>query len=217
MISAAWSGAGAEGISPWLARGSDHSAPASGRPENLPPGPKDGRTPAPPGSSPPSDYASRTTQEGEDLNSDEQQEVQKLRQRDQEVRRHEQAHLAAAGGLAVSGAQFEMKKGPDGRMYAVGGEVQIDTSREKTPEKNLEKAQKIQRAALAPANPSAQDRRVAAEARRMEMEAQMELSRQRQGGGQEGETDGSVPDVQATNQAYQNQESSAGYLIDRTA
>ena len=37
--------------------------------------------------------------------TDEQAEIKKLRKRDQEVRTHEQAHIAAAGSLAKGGAQ----------------------------------------------------------------------------------------------------------------
>ncbi len=102
-------------------------------------------------------------------------EVQQLKSRDTEVRNHEAAHKAAAGGLAQGSASFEYQVGPDGRHYAVGGEVSIDTSRSGDPRKDLEKAQTIRQAALAPAAPSAQDRRVAAEAMAMEAEARQEL------------------------------------------
>ena len=84
--------------------------------------------------------------------------------------------MAAASGLVVRGARYEYEKGPDGQLYAVGGEVQIDTSKESDdPAANLRKAEKIQRAALAPQDPSTQDRKVAAEARAMAAEAQAEL------------------------------------------
>jgi hypothetical protein len=56
------------------------------------------------------------------------EDVSKLAARDREVRTHEAAHFAAAGGLAVSGPHFSYERGPDGTLYAVGGEVQIDTS-----------------------------------------------------------------------------------------
>lgn len=44
------------------------------------------------------------------------------------MRAHEQAHKTAAGGLAQGGATFEYQTGPDGKQYAVSGEVKIDTS-----------------------------------------------------------------------------------------
>ncbi|MEC5397223.1 putative metalloprotease CJM1_0395 family protein [Uliginosibacterium sp. H1] len=103
--------------------------------------------------------------------------LRELRQTDAAVRRHEQAHLAAAGGIALGAAGFSYERGPDGRLYAVGGEVSIDTSLEATPEATLAKAQQIRTAALAPADPSAQDLAVAAMASRMEMDARLEMAR----------------------------------------
>jgi len=54
--------------------------------------------------------------------------ISELKQRDAEVKAHEAAHLTAAGGIATGGASFEYQQGPDGVRYAVGGEVNIDTS-----------------------------------------------------------------------------------------
>lgn len=103
-------------------------------------------------------------------------ELRRLQAEDKSVRQHEQAHLSAAGGLAVSGARYSYEKGPDGISYAIGGEVSIDTSPGRTPEETLRKAQTIQAAALAPADPSAQDRSVAAEAAQMAQQAQQEIT-----------------------------------------
>lgn len=115
-----------------------------------------------------------------ELTEEEKRELQELKARDAEVRRHEQAHVMAGGRYITSRAQFEYVVGPDGKLYAVGGEVQIDTSEvPDDPEATIEKAQTVRRAALAPSDPSAQDQRIAAEATRMEFEARMELSRQR--------------------------------------
>ena len=117
-----------------------------------------------------------------------QQQLNELRIRDQEVRAHELAHMAAAGGLAKGGPTFEYQRGPDGRLYAVGGEVQIDTSGVPgDPEATLQKAEQIQRAALAPAQPSAQDRSVAVAAAAMAAAARAELANQRINGN-DGET-----------------------------
>ncbi len=109
------------------------------------------------------------------LTPEEQQEVQKLRRIDQKVRQHEAAHSAAGAGL-TGGASYEYVRGPDGRQYAVSGEVRIDVSPAQTPEQTIEKAKRIQAAALAPADPSAQDRAVAAQAAQMAAQAQAELS-----------------------------------------
>ncbi|NNJ91888.1 MAG: hypothetical protein HKP55_09450 [Gammaproteobacteria bacterium] len=105
--------------------------------------------------------------------------IAELKRRDREVRAHEQAHRAAAGPYA-SAPTFTYQKGPDGKNYAVGGEVQIDTSPiPGDPEATKRKADQIRAAANAPASPSAQDRAVAADAASMAIKAQMEIASQR--------------------------------------
>lgn len=104
----------------------------------------------------------------------EKQIIEELRRRDEAVRRHEQAHIAAGGSLVRGAANYSYQIGPDGKQYAVGGEVQIDISPEDTPEATIRKMQQVQRAALAPSDPSPQDRAVAAMASRLEMQAAME-------------------------------------------
>ena len=116
----------------------------------------------------------------EELTEEEQQKVQELKSRDREVRQHEQAHMAAAGGYARGGPSYEYTTGPDNRRYATGGEVSIDTSRvADDPEATIRKAQVIYRAAIAPAEPSSQDRSVASEAKQMEAEARREMAESR--------------------------------------
>ncbi|MDO9225215.1 MAG: putative metalloprotease CJM1_0395 family protein [Pseudomonadota bacterium] len=110
------------------------------------------------------------------LSSEQQQEVNRLKAIDRKVRAHEQAHMAAGSGV-TGGASFQFTRGPDGRQYAVGGEVTINVSSGQTPESTIERARIIQTAALAPADPSSQDRAVAAAAAMMESQARAELSR----------------------------------------
>ncbi len=114
-----------------------------------------------------------------ELSDREREKVRKLEDRDKDVRAHEQAHVAAAGPLYRGGPTYSYQRGPDGKRYAVGGSVQIDTSEGRTPEETIAKAQQIRRAALAPAEPSSTDRRIAAKASRMESEARRELSEER--------------------------------------
>jgi hypothetical protein len=109
----------------------------------------------------------------------EQRQIDQLKKIDQTVRAHEQAHLAAAAGLATSGATFTYRRGPDGKQYAVGGEVSIDASPGRTPQETISKAERIQAAALAPADPSGQDRAVASRAAQMGREAQQELTQEK--------------------------------------
>lgn len=111
-----------------------------------------------------------------ELSQAEKQLVNQLKQRDTRVRNHEMSHLAAAGALAMSGASYEYQKGPDGKKYAVGGEVHIDTAPVPgDPEATLQKMQQVKRAALAPADPSSQDRRVAAKATAAAAKARAEI------------------------------------------
>ncbi|MFZ3155803.1 putative metalloprotease CJM1_0395 family protein [Pseudomonas sp.] len=108
----------------------------------------------------------------------EQLEIAKLVSRDQEVRTHEQAH-AAVGGRYAGAPSYTYERGPDGKRYAVGGEVGIDTSPiPNDPEATLRKMEVVIRAALAPAEPSAQDRQVAAQAQAQMAEARVELAQQ---------------------------------------
>lgn len=102
-------------------------------------------------------------------------QIAELRRVDQRVRAHEFAHLSAGSGVVAGGARYQYTVGPDGRRYAVAGEVPIDGSPGRTPEETLIKAQTIRRAALAPVDPSTTDRRVAAQAAAMEAEARAEI------------------------------------------
>ncbi|MEM6391962.1 MAG: putative metalloprotease CJM1_0395 family protein [Planctomycetota bacterium] len=117
--------------------------------------------------------------DGQPLTEAEQQQVRELQARDREVKAHEQAHKNAAGQYATSGPTYTYQTGPDGKRYAVGGSVGIDVSPEDTPEETLRKMEVVRRAALAPAEPSAQDRRVAAQATRTANQARQELNAQR--------------------------------------
>lgn len=108
----------------------------------------------------------------------EKQEVKELKARDQEVKTHEQAH-AAVGGRYAGAASYSYELGPDGKQYAVGGEVQIDISPvPNDPQATIQKMQQVRAAALAPAEPSAADRRIAAEATQQQVQAQAEFIKQ---------------------------------------
>ncbi len=108
------------------------------------------------------------------LSESDQQQIKKLKQRDREVRAHEQAHMSAGAGIVQGGASYTYQRGPDGQMYAVGGEVKIDTSAESDPDQTIRKMQQVKRAALAPAEPSGTDRAVAAQAGKVEAQARQE-------------------------------------------
>ncbi len=128
-----------------------------------------------------SDSESRSQGQAVESNSKElsQQEIEqvaKLRSRDREVKAHEQAHASTGGSLAGA-PSLDYTTGPDGKRYATSGEVSIDTSPVAgDPQATIQKLQQVQRAALAPANPSSQDRKVASQASSLINQAQLEIS-----------------------------------------
>jgi hypothetical protein len=103
-----------------------------------------------------------------------QAEIAELAKRDREVRPHEARHLAAAGRMA-SGVQYTYETGPDGKLYAIGGQVQISITPGATPEERLARARQLHLAAEALADPSGQDVVVAAQASQMEVQAWQQI------------------------------------------
>ena len=102
--------------------------------------------------------------------------IKQLKSRDQEVKNHEMAHVAAGGTYIARGANYQYQKGPDGILYAIGGDVLIDTSSVPgNPEATIRKMDVIKSAALAPANPSSADRAIASQASLIQIKAKDEL------------------------------------------
>lgn len=96
--------------------------------------------------------------------------------RDHEVRAHENAHMAALGPYAASGIMLDEQSGVGGGSFAVAGAVKVDLAPVPgDPDATLRKAQAVIRAAFAPGEPSAADRRVAADAYRLAQQAKDEL------------------------------------------
>jgi len=113
------------------------------------------------------------------LSSDEQRVVKELQARDSEVKAHEAAHQASGGGM-TGAASYTYQQGPDGKMYAIGGEVSISMPSGGSPQENLRNARQLAAAALAAGSPSPQDHAVASSARMMEMKALQQLQKQAQ-------------------------------------
>ena len=143
-----------------------------------------------------------------ELSSQELKQIQQLKARDQLVRAHESAHVAAGAGIVHGGANYSFQRGPNGVQYAVGGEVNIDTSKvEGDPQATLQKAEKVRAAALAPIQPSSQDRSVAAKAVQMAIEARAEITQQQ---------NNDTASNQGTN-SVSSSEQSTGNFFDLTA
>ncbi len=114
----------------------------------------------------------------DDLTTSQKAQVAKLQSIDQKVKAHESAHINAGGSIVKGGANFTYEKGPDNKLYAVAGEVPIDASPEDKPEKTIAKMQQVRAAALAPADPSGTDYKVASTATLLEMKARVELAKE---------------------------------------
>ena len=149
--------------------------------------------------------------DGTALSTDEQRELDELKARDTEVRQHEQAHLSAAGDLAISGANFTFSTGPDSQKYAVGGEVNIDTSEADDPQSTITKMQRVRQAALAPAQPSSQDLQVAAEATATAASAQAELRQSVDGSSEEKENTGTADTASTASQSDAHKQAAGAY------
>jgi hypothetical protein len=120
------------------------------------------------------------------LTPEDKQVVSRLVARDSAVRAHEAAHQAAARGLGGA-ASFSYETGPDGRRYAVGGEVPVSIRPGRTPRETIANAQVVRSAALAPADPSSQDMAVAAQATQIEAEARQQITQSRVRGDDDGD------------------------------
>lgn len=170
------------------------------------------------------DSSKGKTSENKELSKEEQEEVRKLKLRDTEVQTHEQAHLAAAGPYARGGIHYDYQTGPDGGRYRVGGHVNIDTGEEKDPQATIQKAQVIYRAALAPAEPSSQDRAVAREAKNMENRARQRLQEEGREKAETSEQPGKISaqaqkayDTQMVSTRKMGESQSQGFSLDLAA
>ena len=153
----------------------------------------------------------RSVSDGKSPGSNESQgQVNRLKRREAEVRRHEQAHISAGGPYIQGGPRYTYQQGPDGRAYIAGGEVSIDVSpASDNPEATLEKMQVVRRAAMAPSDPSPQDRAVSAKADQMATRAKVELSEQRSSEDGDG-PQGITPSAQKSLAAGYGRESDLG-------
>ncbi|BCE02711.1 putative metalloprotease CJM1_0395 family protein [Marinicellulosiphila megalodicopiae] len=102
--------------------------------------------------------------------------ISQLKSRDMEVRNHEMAHKIV-GGKYAGAINLQYTKGPDGMNYASAGEVSISISPLNDPQMTIQKMRQIKQAALAPSEPSSQDRSVAAMATQIEIKAYTEMAK----------------------------------------
>lgn len=135
------------------------------------------QAPAPKTGAPAENKTPADKQSPTNANDPKTREIDNLKRIDREVRSHEQAHVVAGGGLVRGAASFGYSAGPDGKLYAVSGEVSIDSSPvPNDPQATIQKMGQVVRAALAPAQPSGQDRSVASAALKMEGQARQQVT-----------------------------------------
>ena len=113
-----------------------------------------------------------TDEKAQGLTPEDEDLINRLKQRDQEVRRHEMAHVGALGADAGI-VRYTYQIGPDGRAYAVGGSTEVDMGPEATDAATRAKAQRIRAAAMAASEPSSADVAVASQAAQMERNARV--------------------------------------------
>ena len=104
-----------------------------------------------------------------------QAQIVQLKAIEEKVKAHEAAHKSA-GGTMTGPVSYSYTRGPDGKNYITGGEVPISVSSGKTPQETISRMQQVIQAALAPADPSPQDRAVAAQAAALQQEARQQES-----------------------------------------
>ncbi|MGB5866535.1 MAG: putative metalloprotease CJM1_0395 family protein [Arcobacteraceae bacterium] len=85
--------------------------------------------------------------------------LEKFKNKDAQIRTHEQVH--ASIGHTTSPISYSYQQGPDGKMYAVGGNVRMDTSIPDDPKAAAFKLDVLQKAASGPADTSGADNMIA--------------------------------------------------------
>lgn len=104
--------------------------------------------------------------------------VQRMKAIENVVIAHEQAHKSAGGSLAGP-ASYSYSTGPDGKRYISGGEVSISTPATDDKERKVKLLDRVKQAALAPAQPSPQDIRVAAGATSEQLQLNAAIQREK--------------------------------------
>jgi hypothetical protein len=130
----------------------------------------------------PPDPSNTDHYDDEDLSAEDKRKLQDLKRKDKEVRRQEQIRRAVAGPVARGGPRYRYVEGPDGKKYAISGEIVLDTyfgDVLSNPEAALKKARRVRRAALS-GNPSARDRQIASKATQVEAKARRILAQKKE-------------------------------------
>ena len=87
--------------------------------------------------------------------------LEKFKNKDAEIRTHEQVH--ASIGHTTAPISYSYQQGPDGKMYAIGGSVRMDTSIPDDPKAAVFKLDMLQKAASGPTHMSNADGAIASQ------------------------------------------------------
>jgi hypothetical protein len=146
------------------------------------------------------------------LSEEEKERLEELRRRQNRIKRRHRTQAQVASKYTEGGPQYIYKRGPDGEMYAVKGEVEYDTTREDSPEQTIEKMKAIKKAVRATPEPTLEDKRVANEASQKLEEAKRKL-RQQQGGprGDRGGPESSVQSARKPGGTFEGNLKTSGF------
>lgn len=91
------------------------------------------------------DYIETSTIDGKYDKNDYERVLEKFKSMDSNIRMHEQQHAALSG--TSSPIEYSYQLGPDGKMYANGGSVRLDTSLPNNPDAASVKLDSIKKSA----------------------------------------------------------------------
>ncbi|MFY9071335.1 putative metalloprotease CJM1_0395 family protein [Aliarcobacter butzleri] len=91
--------------------------------------------------------------------NDYQRVLNKFKNKDSEVKTHEQTH--ASGATTTGAINYNYQVGPDGKLYAIGGSVRFDTSIPKDPQSAKIKMDQLQSASSSVSSLSGADASIA--------------------------------------------------------
>jgi hypothetical protein len=119
------------------------------------------------------DYIETSTLDGKYDKNDYERVLDKFKSMDSQVKAHEQLHASLAN--TTTPIQYNYQMGPDGKMYATGGSVRLDTSMPNDPEAAANKLDQIKKSASsAGSDMSSADATIAIQANLMK--ARLELN-----------------------------------------
>ena len=101
------------------------------------------------------DYIEESSKAQNHDQKDFQRVLDKFKKTDADIKSHEQIH--ASIGQTTSPISYNYQEGPDGKMYAIGGQVRLDTSIPSDPKAAAFKLDMIEKAAAGPMNSSGAD------------------------------------------------------------